>query len=212
MPGMNRGRTGTVLAFILGLVIATAGTATAAKLITGKQIKDGSISEQDLSAALKRKLASAGKSGAQGPAGQQGAPGSPGAAGAKGEPGQKGDPGPSQTIVRRRVDQVDVAATDTTVLTAAAVPAGSYIAMFLGEAAGQMSCTLEAPSGTAIAFGTAAGFGPGNPMSIAEVVTLASPANVRVTCVAFGGPGAGIAGNRLMLIRTGAIDEANVTS
>ena len=34
-----------ILAFVLGLVIATAGTATAAKLITGKQIKDGTITE-----------------------------------------------------------------------------------------------------------------------------------------------------------------------
>jgi len=48
--GMRRvvqGRAGMVLAFMLGLVIATAGTATAARLITGKQLKDGSVSTRD---------------------------------------------------------------------------------------------------------------------------------------------------------------------
>lgn len=39
----------TAIAFILGLLLASAGTATAAKLITGKQIKNGSITLADLS-------------------------------------------------------------------------------------------------------------------------------------------------------------------
>lgn len=80
MRGWFQGRAGTVLAFMLGVVVATAGTATAARLITGKQIKNGSISAQDLSKAVRTQLARAG---------------TPGPAGAPGPPGPKGDTGPS---------------------------------------------------------------------------------------------------------------------
>ena len=45
-----RGRAGSVLAVVLTLLVATAGTATAAKLITGKQIKDGTVAAADLAA------------------------------------------------------------------------------------------------------------------------------------------------------------------
>jgi hypothetical protein len=47
-----RGRTTILLAFLAGILLASAGTATAAKLITGKQIKDGTISAKDLSKAV----------------------------------------------------------------------------------------------------------------------------------------------------------------
>ena len=86
MRRMLQGRAGMGLAFLLGLLIATAGTATAAKLITGKQIKDGSISSRDLSKAVRAQLAKAGVSGPKGDAGPPGA---------KGDPGVKGDPGPA---------------------------------------------------------------------------------------------------------------------
>jgi hypothetical protein len=79
---MFGGRATTVLAFLLGLLIATAGTATAARLITGKQIKDGSITSRDLSKGLRAQIAKAAK------------PGVPGAKGAPGEQGPKGDQGP----------------------------------------------------------------------------------------------------------------------
>ena len=64
------GRAGTALAFVLGLLIATAGTATASKLITGKQIKNGSIGLADISPQAQRAL-----KGKEGPAGPQGPPG-----------------------------------------------------------------------------------------------------------------------------------------
>ena len=60
-----------ILAFVLGLVIATAGTATAAKLITGKQIKDGTITSKDLSRALRKQISRSGKAGPTGPAGRR---------------------------------------------------------------------------------------------------------------------------------------------
>lgn len=77
-------------AVIIGLVLAlcVAGTATAAKLITGKEIKDGSIGLVDLSRAAKRGLAGKpganGKDGAAGPAGPAGAPGAAGPQGPAG--------------------------------------------------------------------------------------------------------------------------------
>lgn len=86
-------RHATPLAFVLGLFIATAGTATAARLITGKQIRDGSISAQDLSPAVRKQLAQTGGAGAAGPPGAAGAVGPAGAAGAAGPAGAKGDPG-----------------------------------------------------------------------------------------------------------------------
>ena len=86
MRRVLQGRAGMGLTFILGLLIATAGTATATKLITGKQIKDGSISAKDLSKAVRAQIA---RTGAGGPAGPQG----PG--GAKGDTGAKGEPAPT---------------------------------------------------------------------------------------------------------------------
>jgi hypothetical protein len=75
---MFQGRTGVVLAFVLGLAIATVGTATAANLITGKEIKNGSIAMKDLSKSVREKLGKAGARGPQGDAGASGAPGSKG--------------------------------------------------------------------------------------------------------------------------------------
>src|SRR5436190_14246692 len=72
----------TVLAFVLGLLIASAATAGAKALISGKQIKDGTITSKDLSPAVRAQLARAGK---------------PGPAGPKGDPGPKGDTGATGT-------------------------------------------------------------------------------------------------------------------
>ena len=83
MRRMLQGRAGMAAAFLLGLLIATAGTATAAKLITGKQIKDGSISAKDLSKAVRAQLARTSTPGSKGDVGQPGP---------KGDPGVKGDP------------------------------------------------------------------------------------------------------------------------
>ncbi len=87
MRRMPQGRTGMALTFMIGLVIATAGTATAARLITGKQIKDGSIAQRDLAKPVRVQLAKAGK---PGPKGDPGAKGEPGAAGSPGAAGPAG--------------------------------------------------------------------------------------------------------------------------
>jgi hypothetical protein len=79
-------RRGVLIAFILGLMLATAGTATAARLITGKDIKNGSIAERDLAKPVRAKLNSPGP---------QGAPGPQGPKGAQGPKGEQGPSGPS---------------------------------------------------------------------------------------------------------------------
>jgi hypothetical protein len=82
-----------LLAFALGLLVATAGTATAARLITGSQIKDGSIAKRDLSSAIQARLARGarpGATGARGPAGATGPAGRPGRDGASGRDGAAG--------------------------------------------------------------------------------------------------------------------------
>lgn len=86
----------TRIGIIAGLVLAlaVAGTATAAKLITGRDIKDGSIGLADFSKSAKKGLT--GKAGAQGPAGPAGAAGSAGPAGATGPAG----PQSIATVVR----------------------------------------------------------------------------------------------------------------
>lgn len=74
----------------LALFIALAGTATAGavKLITGAQIKNGSIQLVDLSPAAKAALK--GQRGPQGIPGAQGLPGTPGSQGIQGAPGANG--------------------------------------------------------------------------------------------------------------------------
>lgn len=76
-----RTRRGTVIAFLLGLALATATTATAATVITSKQIKNGTITMKDLSPAVRAKINAPGPVGPTGPAGstgQTGPAGSPG--------------------------------------------------------------------------------------------------------------------------------------
>jgi hypothetical protein len=80
MRRLFEGRAGMALAFILGLVIATGATAGATSLITGGQIKNGTISAKDLSKALRKKLARARVPGPKGVPGPQGAKGDQGPA------------------------------------------------------------------------------------------------------------------------------------
>lgn len=83
----------TVVAFIAGITVATAGTAGAARLITGKQIKNGSITQADLAKQIRSQLAKAGTPGPRGRRGVRGAAGAAGAAGPAGPPG-----GPQQLV------------------------------------------------------------------------------------------------------------------
>lgn len=83
---MSRARTVAALlvAFWCGAVVATAGTAAAGRLLTGKDIKDGSIAAIDLTKDVQARLAKTGRPGPRGPAGPAGPAGPPGPAGPAG--------------------------------------------------------------------------------------------------------------------------------
>lgn len=61
-----------VVAFVLGLLLAGAGTATAARLITSKDIKNGTIKQKDLSKPVRTKLNAPGPKGDTGAQGERG--------------------------------------------------------------------------------------------------------------------------------------------
>ena len=82
-----------VVAAGVAFALGATGSATAAALITGKQIKDGTITAKDLSKSLRAKLGVRGPTGPTGAAGAPGAPGAPGTAGAPGPPGAAGAQG-----------------------------------------------------------------------------------------------------------------------
>ena len=112
----------TIFACLLTAFLATAGTATAAKLITGRDvannsltgadiknntvkgkeitgvrggdIRNGSIRMRDLSSGVRRLIARSGRRGPQGPAGPAGPAGPVGPPGPPGPPGASGPTGP----------------------------------------------------------------------------------------------------------------------
>jgi hypothetical protein len=94
------GTTGMVATFLVGAVVASAATAGAARLITGKQIKDGTISAKDLSKAVRAQLKKAGTPGSQGIPGPQGPAGTDGA---QGPPGPFADTLPSGKTLKGAV-------------------------------------------------------------------------------------------------------------
>jgi hypothetical protein len=77
-----------IIAAIVAMFVSAA-SATAAFVVTSKNIKDGTIQTVDISAKAKRALR-----GNRGPQGPSGLPGPHGLAGVAGPPGAKGDPGP----------------------------------------------------------------------------------------------------------------------
>lgn len=116
----------TLAVAVVAAVVASVATAGAASLITGKQIKDGSISAKDLNKAVRAQLGKAGVPGPPGPKGDTGP------AGAKGD---TGSPGPG------------------TLLTAVAdVPDGTFdreILVLPGLGAVVSSCSNASPNYTA---------------------------------------------------------------
>lgn len=83
----------TVIACVATALLVGAGTATAAKLITGKDIKNGTIQARDLAPSVKAKLNAAGQAGKNGTPGPMGPKGDTGPAGPQGPEGEKGDTG-----------------------------------------------------------------------------------------------------------------------
>ena len=96
---MLKGRrfTPALIVAMIALAVALSGTAIAGttKLITGSQIKNGTIKLADINSSAK--MALKGQAGAVGAQGPQGAQGSQGPAGPQGAPGAKGDTGATGT-------------------------------------------------------------------------------------------------------------------
>lgn len=157
----RRPQPATVIAGI-ALFAATTGTATAAsQLITGKQIKDGSITARDIkkrslgTAQLSPKAITAlrGAGGAQGPAGATGAAGAvgpAGPAGAQGVPGPQGPQGPASfaKVYSAERAQTNLPANAVTTVLTKATPATTYVvnakAVFFYDGTDSVSCQLFA--------------------------------------------------------------------
>jgi hypothetical protein len=150
----------TALAFVLGLVGASAGTAAASKLITGKHIKDGSVLERDLSKSLRARLARAaqrGEQGAPGPTGNPGPKGDPGPAGAPGRDGAAGAPGADATnkfafVAYTNPNKIDVVYGNGVVSVGRTTTAGEYDVKFDRPVAGciaHASAAIGSPRGPA---------------------------------------------------------------
>jgi hypothetical protein len=98
---------GPLAVAILALVVAMSGSAVAASLITGKQIKDGTIQVKDISKTARTQLAAkavAGVPGPQGPAGPAGGAGAQGPKGDAGAQGEKGAPGEAVAYANVKAD------------------------------------------------------------------------------------------------------------
>lgn len=147
----RRPQPATVISSI-ALFVALSGTATAATLLTGANIKNNSLTgadvksssltgsdiknkslgASDLSASAIKSLKSAGPAGPAGPAGApgpQGAPGAGGPTGLTGETGQQGPPGPSGIlkIYRASLASLNLPANTETQVLAKVVPVGTYL-------------------------------------------------------------------------------------
>jgi hypothetical protein len=147
---------------LIALFVGMAGSATAATMLTGKNIKNGtitgadiknkSISTKDLFARAIKSLKgdSVGK-GSDGAPGKNGAPGQngvPGPQGPQGVPGPQGPAGPSQSIVDNFAEDPDPNA-EKTVLEVQ-VPPGSYttqmnLAVTPNGPIAELNCKLRAP-------------------------------------------------------------------
>ena len=84
---------------VIALLVAMSGSAVAASLITGEQIKDGTIQTKDLSKKTRTRLASA-SAGERGPAGPAGLKGD------RGADGRDGPAGAAGAVVRRGESEV----------------------------------------------------------------------------------------------------------
>jgi len=137
---------------LVALFVALSGTATAALVMTGKNIKDGTVTGKDLknrtlgAKKLSRKAIASlqGQAGPAGPQGPQGVPGAEGAAGPAGPSITYADNEPKSEITPELTRILEVT-----------IPPGSYSAqvnmdLFIGagSATGEGECRFRAPGGS----------------------------------------------------------------
>ncbi len=132
-------RPATLIAAIALLCLAAGGTATAAKLISGKDVRNssltgadvrnGSLGSKDLSSAAKRSLrGAAGAAGVAGPAGPAGPAGAKGDAGPQGDTrpqGVQGERGPRDAFAAG-VESHEVTGSGSRLVLEKTLPAGRY--------------------------------------------------------------------------------------
>lgn len=129
----------SMLVACLALFVALGGSATAASLITSKQIKDSTITGRDVknrsltradfNGSIAGPAGRAGASGAPGPAGPAGAPGAPGPAGARGATGPQGPAGVVTTegVLGPNVPLGSSSSTSSVQSSTADCPAGTIV-------------------------------------------------------------------------------------
>lgn len=180
----------------LVLVLAVAGTAGAAKLITGKQIKNRTVTGKDIK--KKTLTASHFKAGTllQGAKGDKGDPGTPGS------PGATGERGPSNAWVDN-VGSTTVDGTGGAVATVS-LPAGNFVFSATADVTADLTCDIDH-----------AGFTVGRTqvdvsgrasITTSGGRTLASPGEVSLVCDA-SGPSAGLANIRLTAIQVATLTD-----
>lgn len=124
-----------LIVIVAAVAVVGGGTAVAAKLITGKQIKNGTVTGKDLKAKTigPKHLSAGAVSSLQGPAGEQGPQGEKGDKGEKGETGAAGAAGAngiSKALVRSSAPAVNAPNTMESVMPEGAtpiLPAGKWI-------------------------------------------------------------------------------------
>jgi hypothetical protein len=153
---------------IVSLLVALSGTASAALVMTGKQIKDGTVTGKDVknrtlgTKKLTKKAVTSlkgqrGPAGPQGPAGQQGPKGDPGPQGAPGTPDGYTKAQADATFVRRdavRADFTDLAPNNATDNSFAVVPGLLHLQVEC-KPGGQMELRYVNDSGQTIKIVTA---------------------------------------------------------
>jgi hypothetical protein len=175
-------------------MLMSAASATAAFVVTSKNIKNGTIQTVDISAKAKRALK--GKRGTRGPqgfAGAQGAPGAQGPQGPQGPPGLPGAAGPSAgyyTVVAS-VPLPHAGPPPTEFLTVAelALPPGDYLAWAKlwvnnqGTASGVGYCFLGFDQTLTTVHPPTGFIGEGEAMSLNIAFSLESAGTISLDCV-----------------------------
>ena len=200
---IKRPRIATILAS-LALLIALGGTATAAGLINGKQIKNNSIPGKKLKnkTITRNKLAPKTVKALKGQQGPQGEPGAKGETGAKGEPGE---PGPSGVVspLYAESGSINIPASTELGLKTLDVPAGKYIVTatvsITTNATDVVSCGMSANNGGGGSNGTYDNNGGGRTTIPVQMVTATDDVTaITLGCTA-GNQVAGVSGDILAI-------------
>jgi hypothetical protein len=123
---------------LMAVVLSVTGSAVAAKLITGRQIKNGTITKADLSKALQAQLRTAAQPGATGPKGDAGGPG---------PKGDVGVPGPGAVKV-----DTDIVSPSNATVTAATLGALRVVLTGCANSSGAAAVHLVSTTAATIAI------------------------------------------------------------